>query len=200
MSDRGEVRPDLVRAPRLEPHPHQRHAARASPPPRSECARRASRARRRRGARARGSRGRAARRSSPSASAGCRGSARGTSRSTRRSLIASERARCASSVRATIMRPEVSLSRRWTMPGRSGSSPPPRSSPSTSTSVSPRCPGAAWTTRPGGLVDDGQVIVAMDDLRPLAASAGATLGVPSALSSGSGAGEGDQRERRRRRA
>src|SRR4051794_20985571 len=37
------------------------------------------------------------------------------------------------------------------MPGRSGSSPPPRMSPSSSTSVVPWCEGAGWTTSPAGL-------------------------------------------------
>ena len=71
----------------------------------------------------------------------------------------------ASSVRATIIRPEVSLSSRWTMPGRTGSEPPPRRSPSASTRVLPRWPGAAWTTRPGRLVDHREPLVGVDDLR-----------------------------------
>src|SRR6476620_10696851 len=37
------------------------------------------------------------------------------------------------------------------MPGRSGSAPPPSISPSSETSVGPRCEGAGWTTRPAGL-------------------------------------------------
>ena len=36
-------------------------------------------------------------------------------------------------------------------PRAAGSSPPPSRSPSTSTSVGPRCPGAGWTTSPAGL-------------------------------------------------
>ena len=43
------------------------------------------------------------------------------------------------------------MSSRWTIPGRCGSSPPPSRSPSSSTSVGPRWPGAGWTTRPAGL-------------------------------------------------
>src|SRR6188472_235663 len=57
----------------------------------------------------------------------------------------------ASSLRATTSRPLVPLSSRWTMPGRSGSAPPPSKSPSSSTKVGPLCEGAGWTTIPAGL-------------------------------------------------
>ena len=60
--------------------------------------------------------------------------------------------RCASGERATTSRPEVSRSSRWTIPGRSGSSPPSTSCASRPcTSVPCACPGAGWTTSPAGL-------------------------------------------------
>src|SRR6185436_12128645 len=72
-------------------------------------------------------------------------------RSTSRRRTCACRAACASSLRATTKSPLVPLSRRWTMPGRSGSVPPPSNSPSLSTRVGPRCEGAGWTTSPAGL-------------------------------------------------
>src|SRR5436190_9644023 len=60
--------------------------------------------------------------------------------------------RCASGERATTSSPEVSRSRRCTIPGRSGSSPPSTSyASSPCTSVPPACPRPGWTTRPAGL-------------------------------------------------
>ena len=45
----------------------------------------------------------------------------------------------------------MSRSRRWTMPGRSGSVPPAIRSPSASTRFGPALPGAAWESSPAGL-------------------------------------------------
>ena len=78
-------------------------------------------------------------------------------RSTSRRWTAACSAAWVSSSRATTSRPLVSLSRRWTMPGRSGSSPPPRISASSPTRVGPRCEGAGMDDEPGGLVDHRQV-------------------------------------------
>ena len=117
--------------------------------------------------RAHGGRAPAARRSSPSASAAGPRSGRGTRARPRAALIIAESRRCASASRATSISPEVSRSSRWTIPGRSAS-PPPSRSPSTSTSVGPRCPGAGWTTRPGRLVDHREPLVAVDDPRLVA--------------------------------
>src|SRR6476469_2321719 len=72
-------------------------------------------------------------------------------RSTSRRWTCACRAPWVSSLRATTSRPLVSLSRRWTMPGRSASFPPPSMSPSSLTNVGPVCEGAGWTTRPAGL-------------------------------------------------
>src|SRR6266853_518562 len=63
----------------------------------------------------------------------------------------------ASSLFATTINPDVSLSRRWTMPGRLTPPMPARLSPqwarSALTSVRSRFPGAGWTTSPAGLCD-----------------------------------------------
>ena len=81
----------------------------------------------------------------------------------RRSMAATRR-RYASSRRATISSPDVSLSSRWTMPGRS--SWPPRAPSATSPCASVPCswPGAGCTTTPGRLVDHEQPVVLVDDL------------------------------------
>src|SRR5215207_586275 len=72
-------------------------------------------------------------------------------RSTSRARTCSCSAAWASSSRATTSSPLVPLSSRWTIPGRSGSLPPPRISASSLTSVGPWWEGAGWTTRPAGL-------------------------------------------------
>ena len=73
---------------------------------------------------------------------------------------------CAASVLATTMTPEVSLSRRWTMPGRRTPPMPDRLSPqwwiSALTSVPVPWP-APDEPRAGRLVDDDQVVVLVDD-------------------------------------
>ena len=64
---------------------------------------------------------------------------------------------------ATTIRPLVSLSSRCTMPGRRTPPMPDRLSPqwaiSALTSVPLSWPAAGWTTRPGRLVDDDEVVV-----------------------------------------
>ena len=58
----------------------------------------------------------------------------------------------ASGERATTIKPDVSRSRRWTMPARSSSSPPSApASASACASVPLACPGPGWTTTPAGL-------------------------------------------------
>ena len=72
--------------------------------------------------------------------------------------------RWASSVRATTISPEVSLSRRWTIPGRSG----PRRRPAGLPARRPawgRVPGRRMDDQAGGLVDHRQPVVAVDDAR-----------------------------------
>src|SRR5258705_210446 len=69
-------------------------------------------------------------------------------RSTSRRWTCACSAAWACSLRATTSRPLVPLSSRWTMPGRSGSAPPPSRSPSSSTRVGPLCEG------PGGVAGE----------------------------------------------
>ena len=73
------------------------------------------------------------------------------SRRTWRSFICRCSASNASSSLATTSSPEVSRSRRWTMPARCGSPPPAARPRSASASVGPVWPGAGWVTRPAGL-------------------------------------------------
>ena len=68
------------------------------------------------------------------------------------------------SVLATTSRPDVSRSRRCTIPARSGSAPPAARPRSASARVGPRCPGAGCVDQPGGLVHHQQVVVLVDDL------------------------------------
>ena len=68
------------------------------------------------------------------------------------------------SVRASTSRPDVSRSRRWTTPGRIGSSPPATRPASAWTSVPcrvARCAGC--TTTPGGLSTTSRCVVLVDD-------------------------------------
>ena len=81
-------------------------------------------------------------------------------RSTVRARIASWSAECATPERATTSNPDVSRSRRWTIPGRSGSSPP--AAPSASScpaSVPSEAPGSRVDGHAGRLVDDEEVLV-----------------------------------------
>ena len=74
------------------------------------------------------------------------------------------RRRCASSERATTRSPDVSRSRRWTIPGRSASSPPATAcARSPWTSVPLAWPRDGWTDDPGRFVDDQQVLVLEGD-------------------------------------
>src|SRR5579862_9606593 len=74
------------------------------------------------------------------------------SRVTPRDCTISCRRRCTSGERATTISPDVSRSRRCTIPGRSGSSPPSTSYASRPCTSVPRAwPGAGWTTSPAGL-------------------------------------------------
>ncbi len=100
--------------------------------------------------------------------AGARGEAalapgRGRSRSTSRRCTWACRAAWVASLRATTSRPLVSLSSRWTIPGRSGSAPPPSRSPSSSTRVGPLVRGRRVNDQPRRLVNHRQVVVDMDD-------------------------------------
>ena len=68
--------------------------------------------------------------------------------------LADQRRRTRRRVRATTSRPEVPASRRWTMPGRSGSPTPASSGNRASsplTSVPSGLPAPGWTTSPAGL-------------------------------------------------
>ena len=89
----------------------------------SACAPRAGGRCRSSGACARGGRARAARRSSRCAPAGAPRRARGTRARSRRAASAAFSRRWTSSLLATTRRPEVSRSRRCTIPGRHGSPP-----------------------------------------------------------------------------
>src|SRR5665213_3205432 len=76
-------------------------------------------------------------------------------REMRRAAKSRDSARCAISVLATTIRPLVSLSSRWTIPGRRTPPIPARLAPqwamSALTSVPSGLPGAGWTTSPAGL-------------------------------------------------
>ena len=75
-------------------------------------------------------------------------------RCTEWALICSDRLTCARSFLATSSRPDVSLSMRWTMPGRISPPTPERLSSRASsalTSVPDSLPAAGWTTMPEGL-------------------------------------------------
>ena len=118
MAQIGEVNPDLVGAPGVERHLHQRRAPeRLSCPPGGHCPPACPRA----GARCSGSgppgAGRRACRGGPPARAG-RGTARDRSSPPRARLNAACSAESAASVFATTRQPEVSLSSRWTRPSR----------------------------------------------------------------------------------
>ena len=95
-------------------------------------------------------RGRSAPRSARRASAGGRGRAPGRCARARGGGRGADRRLWASSERATTSRPEVSRSRRWTMPRPLGLA-AATSSPSASTSVPAARPAPGWTTRPAGL-------------------------------------------------
>jgi hypothetical protein len=73
----------------------------------------------------------------------------------------------AASFLATTSRPDVSLSRRWTIPGRLTPPTPDRLSPqwriSALTSVPAAWPGAGWTTSPAGLSTIEQMLVLEHD-------------------------------------
>ena len=76
----------------------------------------------------------------------------------------SRRPRYASSLRATTSRPDVSRSRRWTMPGRSGVSPPAtRAERARARACRRRMPGRGMHDDPGRLVHDEQVLVLVRD-------------------------------------
>ena len=120
MADRGEVGADLVRAAGLQAGLDQGVGGQRLEHREVGARRRGRRGRGRRASRGRGGRGRAARRSCPCASAGGPRPAPGRCARPRGALIIAASRRCASSSRATTISPEVSLSRRWTIPGRSG--------------------------------------------------------------------------------
>ena len=92
----------------------------------------------------------------------------------RGALIIAERRRCASASRATTISPEVSRSRRWTIPGRAGS-PPPSSSPSSVDERRSPGPGRRMDDQPWRLVDHREALVDMDEPR-LAAHGSAASG------------------------
>ena len=99
------------------------------------------------------------------------------SRRISRRRISSWSARWTASDLATTSSPEVSRSRRWTMPGAPRAPSPPRRGPRAPGRACPsRWPGAGWTTTPGGLVHHQQVVVLEHDLE-----GHALAGVPRVL-------------------
>ena len=82
---------------------------------------------------------------------GCRRRARGTHGAARAPRAAPSAAGAPPRPRATTSRPEVSRSSRWTIPARTGSSPPAARPASAWARVPVRCPRAGCTTTPAGL-------------------------------------------------
>ena len=109
----------------------------------------------------------------PGRDAGRRVRARGRCARARARRTSSTSASCASSERATTSSPEVSRSRRWTMPGPLRSSPPATMPASASTSVPVARPAPGWTTRPAGLSTTSECSSSHDDRgrRPPSAAA-----------------------------
>ena len=163
MPDRQQVRADLVRAARLEPHAQQRVVRQR--PLDLEVRDRLARLVRV---------GRDPRAHAPVAAERRvdRAAPRRRAALDQRQVLAHElaRARAAAlsaawtgSERATTSRPDVSRSSRCTMPARSGSSPPATRPASACASVPWRCPRAGWHDHAGRLVDDDQVLVLPGD-------------------------------------
>ena len=110
-----------------------------------------------------GGRGRAARRSCPMRDGGRPSTSARYSRVIARRCSAAFSARWVGSSRATTSSPDVSRSRRCTIPGRSASSPPPARPASAWTSVPVACPRAGWTTTPAGLSTTSRCVVLVGD-------------------------------------
>ena len=202
--DRGQVDADLVRAARLEPNAQQCVLGQQSAPPRSASRRRAAwrcpataasdRWRSRpMGAsiRPRRERGRP------------RTSARYSRSSARRRTRPCSRLK-ASSLRATTSSPDVSRSRRWTMPARSAGPPVARVPRSAPASVPRVVPGPGMDDDTGRLVDDQQVLVLPGDAQVrrlgLVARLGRGLGAARSESPRRRPGGGSSAGRLRRRA
>ena len=143
-------------------------AGQRSRAPRNASGRRARHARPRPGARARGGRGPAARRSCPTRE---RGPALDQRQVAALDLAPADRLRerrWASSPRATIIRPEVSLSRRWTMPGRTGIGAAAQQVAKHVDQGLAAVSGSRVDDQAGGLVDNRQPVVGEDNLGPRA--------------------------------
>ena len=150
--DRGEVDADLVRPTGLEPDVEEGMLGKGLDdlePGHRLAAARPCRASAWSG---RGDRDRWRRRCARCASAAALARARGTGARPRDDVSRPEARTNASSERATTSSPEVSRSSRWTIPGRSGSSPPAAPRPrSCAASVPVDVPAPAWTVMPAGL-------------------------------------------------
>ncbi len=164
VADRLQVDADLVRAAGLQAHAQQRRAARsAALDLEVRDRRRAARRCRSTCACARAGRGRSAPRSCPSAPAGGPRRARGTRGSIARAGSEAFSARCTSSLLATTSSPEVSRSRRCTIPARQSSSPPAMRPASACASVPLAVAARGVHDDARRLVDDDQVLVLVGD-------------------------------------
>ena len=120
MADRRHVDADLVRPAGLERHAQERPLRRASTSSKCVTASRGALGVERLPRAARAGRARSRPRSARSATAAARARAPGTSRRIRRRRSWAWSRRSVSSSRATSRRPDVSRSRRWTIPARPG--------------------------------------------------------------------------------
>ena len=164
VADRQQVRADLVRAAGLEPHAQQLSSGSARSISKWVIASRGSSVSVERRVRTRRSRPSGASIVPAQAPAGGPRRARGTRARSRARASAAVQRRVGGASRASTSRPDVSRSRRWTTPGRSGSSPPGDAARERLGERALRMPGRRDARRrPAGLSTTSRCVVLVGD-------------------------------------